>query len=113
MITLDYLEPTDSDRVRVSGRLGAANSAKFKSELVSLLDSGTGFLHLDLVDLEFIDSSGLSSLVALLKHARKSHGDVILYNTSNRVKSLLELTRLNEVFEMRDDEELPEASGFR
>ena len=112
LIELEYIKVNDIDRIKLIGRLGAAVKADVSAELAAVIDRGDIFLHLDLTELEFVDSAGLSALVSLLKHARKLEGDVILYNANDRITALLELTRLHEIFELREDSQLPTASGF-
>ena len=101
MVTLEHRALDGIDRVSVDGRLGAADSAETAARLVAILDRGPGTLHLDLAGLSFLDSSGLSVLVSLLKRARRAEGDVVLFNVNERVRALLELTRLHEIFELR------------
>ena len=104
MVTLQHRPLDGLDLIRIEGRLGAADSADAAAQMVSILDRGTGLVHLDLGALEFLDSSGLAVLVSLLKRARRAEGDVILYNANERVQALLELTRLHEIFETRVSE---------
>ena len=105
MVTLEHRPLDGLDLVRVEGRLGAADSAEAAARLVSILDGGSGVVHLDLGGLGFLDSSGLAVLVSLLKRARRNDGDVVLYNVNERVQALLELTRLHEIFETRVSDE--------
>lgn len=111
MVTLEHLPLDGFDLIRVDGRLGAADSADAAAQMASILDRGTGTVHLDLDRLSFLDSSGLSVLVSLLKRARRNDGDVVLYNVNERVQALLELTRLHEIFETRVSEEYRTAAG--
>ena len=101
MVTLEPRPLDGLDLIRMKGRLGAADSADVAAQMASILDRGPGVVHVDLDELSFLDSSGLSVLVSLLKRARRNDGDVILYNPNERVQALLELTRLHEIFETR------------
>jgi len=53
---------------------------------------------IDLKLLEYINSSGLNSLVNILTKSRSNGGDVILSQLSEKVKSLFIVTKLNTVF---------------
>ncbi len=55
-------------------------------------------LHIDLSELEYINSSGLNILLQILTKVRKSGFDVYLINISEKVKQLLIVTKLNSVF---------------
>lgn len=103
MITTEHERHDSHDVVRLSGRLGASDSASVATSLIEIMECGAGFLHIDMAAVEFVDSSGLSALVTVLKRARRQEGDVILLNVNPRVRALLELTRLHEIFELRDE----------
>ncbi|PYV00935.1 MAG: anti-sigma factor antagonist, partial [Acidobacteria bacterium] len=47
----------------------------------------------------YIDSSGLSTLVACYTSARKRGGDLKLTHLTTRVRDLMQITRLSTVFE--------------
>jgi len=79
--------------------------AETRNSLKSLVAQGHHRLILDLEHVDFIDSSGLSVLVSTLKSAQAEEGNVILLNPSDGVRSLIELTRLHQVFEIFEDKE--------
>ncbi len=62
---------------------------------------------LDLGEITYIDSAGLSTLVAAYTTVRKRGGDLKLLNLTRRVHDLLQITRLSTVFERYDS--LPSA----
>ncbi|MBW4563533.1 MAG: STAS domain-containing protein [Mojavia pulchra JT2-VF2] len=55
---------------------------------------------IDLADVDFMDSSGLVSLVKGLKAARQSGCRLVLCNVQAPVRLVLELTQLDSVFEI-------------
>ncbi len=105
MVKLQHQRSQAYDTVFIEGRLGAANSSEVGSELVQILESGPGLIHLDLTELSFLDSCGLSLFVSLLKRARQNEGDLVLFNMNDRIRSLFELTRLHEIFDIRQDDD--------
>jgi len=102
MIKIEHEGRSDYDLVRLTGRLGAADGPDAADKMTEIFERGPGMLHVDLSELEWIDSGGLSALVNVLKRARKQEGDMILLNPNERVRAVLELTRLHEIFEIRD-----------
>lgn len=116
MISVEHEGQNDFDLVRLKGRLGAADGPDAAEKMTAIFERGPGLMHLELSELEWIDSGGLSALVNLLKRARKQEGDVILLNPNERVRAVLELTRLHEIFDIREDggeqENEKKASGF-
>ena len=69
--------------------------AQEKSEKVLINLEGVGY----------IDSSGLATLVEILKNFRGHGGKLKLCNLSNKVKSLFEITKLEKLFDIADNEE--------
>ena len=102
MVNLQHQRSPSCDTIFIDGRLGAANSSEIGSQLVQILESGPGVVHLDLANLSFLDSCGLSLFVSLLKRARQNEGDLVLFNMNDRIRSLFELTRLHEIFDIRE-----------
>ena len=56
-------------------------------------------------DVNYIDSSGLATLVEMLKNMRGYGGKLKLSNLSSKIKSLFEITRLEKLFEIMVDEQ--------
>jgi len=55
---------------------------------------------INLAEVDFMDSSGLVSLVKGLKAARQSGCRLVLCNVQSHVRLILELTQLDSVFEI-------------
>lgn len=91
--------------VDISGRivLGAEN-ASLRSLVCDLLDKGHKKILLNLAEVDYIDSSGLGSLVSSFTTARKQGGELKLLKLTNKVHDLMQITKLYTVFDIRDDE---------
>ena len=87
--------------VDVRGRitLGPETEA-LRSKLKQLIDSGQQRVILDLGEVSYIDSVGLSTLVASYTSARRAGGDLKLLRLPRGVHQLLQITRLSTVFEV-------------
>ena len=77
-------------------RLDASVAATFRKEVVALLSDITTVI-LDLGQVDFIDSTGLGTFVAILK-ALPPSSQVRLAAPGPAVRKALELTRLTRVF---------------
>jgi anti-sigma B factor antagonist len=88
----------------VSGDLviGEPESA-FKKAVTRLLEAGRIYLLVDLKDVSFLDSSGLGALVRALTNSQKEGGQTKLLNAGPQVQKLLEMTKLDSVFELHND----------
>ena len=64
------------------------------------LAQGRRLFILDLNGVTFIDSSGLGALVACCSTIRKQGGTLKLIQVPDKVKSLLDLTKLTDFFEL-------------
>lgn len=91
--------------VALQERLVMANSMELRRALVELVEKGRRNIVLDLGNVEFVDSSGLAVLVSTLKAANAESGEVVLLNPTKGVRSLIELTRLHNVFEIFEDKD--------
>lgn len=89
--------------IRMTGRLTAAEVPEARQTMATALEQGDALLVLDLTDLGFVDSSGLSTFISALKLARSRNGDVALAGLTPAVRALIELTRLHQVFGIYDN----------
>lgn len=65
----------------------------------SLVRDGYSRIVLDLEQIDYIDSVGLSTLVAIHNAARAQGGRLKLIHLTTRIRDLLQITRLSTVFE--------------
>jgi anti-sigma B factor antagonist len=67
--------------VEVSGEIDVYTAPKLREALLSLVDSGTYRLIVDMSGVEFLDSTGLGVLVGGLKRVRAHDGAIDLVVT--------------------------------
>lgn len=91
--------------IELSGRLDLNNGNKLKEEIKGLLSLGKSSLHLNLADVEFINSSGLGALVSIMKEIRLHRGRLTLSNLADYVREIFEITQLSHIFEIFPTEE--------
>jgi anti-sigma B factor antagonist len=75
----------------------------FKKTVTRLLEDGSVNLLVDLGRVGFLDSSGLGALVRALKNSQQEGGQTKLLHAGPQVRKLLEITKLDSVFELHDD----------
>ena len=96
-------------QVTVIGIKGDANiSARldtFQQLLRERIDSGERQFVVNLAECTWIDSSGLGELIKALIHAMRQGGALKLANVPHKVRGLLSVTNLTQVFEIFDDEQ--------
>jgi len=67
-------------------------------QIDKLIASGKKHIVLDLAGLKYMNSSGLNVLVTILNKARLVGGEVLVCNLSAKIKDLLVVTKLDNIF---------------
>jgi len=86
------------------GRIVFGEETSELRETVKKLVPQNGRIILNLAGVNYIDSGGLGTLVALFTTARGAGGSIKLANLTERVGDLLQVTKLLTVFEVYDSE---------
>ena len=95
----------------LSGDIDLAHSPAMRKALLGeIRDKHTAKLFLNLKNVRYIDSSGIASLVEGLKASRDYGARLILFGLSPSVREVMELSRLQKIFEIYDTEEQALAS---
>ncbi len=91
--------------IHLSGRLDAQAGPTLKEMWQHYGEQGINTVLLDLTDVEFIDSIGISALVSGLKQMRARGGDLKLIGLQPSARAIFELMMLDQVFEIYETEE--------
>jgi anti-anti-sigma factor len=95
---------TISTMVLKSDRLDSKIAPDLKGQFISMANaSEAGHLVLDLGNIQFADSSGLSALLLAHRLFRDSDRSFILCNLSERVQKLIDISQLTTVFTIAAD----------
>lgn len=84
--------------------LDSSISTNFKGRVVDLINQGNNSFVLNLSNVDFIDSSGLGSVISLLKTLTLNNGSLVVCEAKNPVISLLSITRLDRVLQIYPNE---------
>ncbi|GAB1544938.1 hypothetical protein NUACC21_76140 [Scytonema sp. NUACC21] len=82
------------------GRLDLQGGVALSEKMAAVVPQCNQLWVIDLARVDFMDSSGLVSLVKGLKEARQSGCRLVLCNVQAAVRLILELTQLDLVFEI-------------
>jgi anti-sigma B factor antagonist len=89
----------------ITGDIDLAHSpAMRKALLQEIKEKKTPKVFLNLEKVRYIDSSGIASLVEGLKASRDQGSRLILFGLSKTVREVMELSRLQKIFEIHDSE---------
>lgn len=86
----------------LSGRLDAANANDLKDKFKNIKISKPQYVF-DLENVNFIDSTGLGSIVSCLKNAVEQNGTIKIATLQPKPRMVFEITRAYKIFDMFDD----------
>jgi anti-sigma B factor antagonist len=90
----------DTLRIHSVTQLGMANANAFRDWVRGALNNGHRNIEVDLSQATLIDSCGLGALIALHKSAVSRKGKLVLTNPQLPILQILELTRLDSIFDI-------------
>lgn len=90
--------------VALSGRVVMETAGDFRQRLHTLIDGDNRELIINLSEVDFMDSTGLSVLISTYERAQAKGGKVSLSALPREIRALIELTRLHEIFEIFEDD---------
>ena len=91
--------------IMVGGELDLASSAALEEELARVAGSGVARVIVDLRELEFMDSTGLSTLVKAHQRAEEAGQEFGLVRGPQQVQRLLSLTGVEDRLTLADSPE--------
>jgi anti-sigma B factor antagonist len=84
----------------LKGRLDLTSSSELKEKVKESLDQGKLNILLNLTQVDFINSSGLGTLVSTLKEVRTAQGRIALCCLAPYVQEIFEITQLSHIFDI-------------
>jgi anti-sigma B factor antagonist len=88
----------DSAVVSVHGEIDVATAPELREVLQRLVNEGRTRIVVDLLDVGFLDSTGLGVLVGALDACREADGELRLVIGEARIRKVFEITGLSDVF---------------
>lgn len=99
---MSVLKETDLVLIRLQGRLDSEGSANLQRQLSTIEPAQHTRWILDLSHVDFVDSAGLVALIAALNMATQNKCRLVLCNPHPSVRLILDITQLDQVFEIVD-----------
>ena len=84
--------------VSLEGELDTAHAIEMEQAMQPLHDLNGKDITIDCTNLEYIASSGLRILLALLKSAKGNGNNVVLKNLNDEIKEVFKLTGFIDIF---------------
>ena len=79
-----------------------SRSEFFKDFVFDEIESGARKIIISFENVDYLDSSFLGALVAVLKNLVPQEGKLILVELNNDIQNLFELTRLDKIFNLKN-----------
>jgi anti-sigma B factor antagonist len=111
-LSLDTREVGRVTIVRCNGRIVAGSESESLRAHVAWLLRDRRAIVLHLGEVEFVDSSGLGTMVRTLASTRQAHGDLKLCNVPDHVRKVLEMSHLTNLFDTHESEEKAVAAFY-
>ena len=103
------LQPKEHDGIvtlHVQGKLmGGPDADVFRNTVYGLIEQGKRKVIVDLGSVNWVNSTGIGILTSAFTTLRKNDGDLKLIHVSEKIQSILYVTKLNLIFECFDSEE--------
>lgn len=89
----------------IAGDIDINSAPMIKKHFERIISGKKPRIVINFKDVSYIDSSGLATLVEFLKHIKLFNGKLKLSNMSQKIKSLFEITKLEKLFEIKQEEQ--------
>lgn len=102
-ITVATEEIDDGVIFRPSGDIDLSRAPALRTHLAGVQKKRPTRLIVDLVDVPYMDSAGVATLVEAMQVARRNNTRLVLCGMQDRVRSIFEISRLDMVFTIVED----------
>jgi len=99
---LSFTQKKNVGIIDVIGRLDAYNAPDLRATYDQVANKALNFVF-NMQKCEFIDSTGLGTIVACLKSASQGGGDIHIANLQSKPRMVFDITRAHKIFHIFDD----------
>lgn len=100
MINVTQQESAIVVSVADSNRITVLNAGELKGVLIEQFSKNTNEVDLDLSNIKFMDSTGISVLISGLKTSREFNKRFVLKNVPSEIMALLALMKIDKIIEI-------------
>jgi anti-sigma B factor antagonist len=92
--------------VRLSGKFTIEDISQFKEKTGPLAAKPVTTILMSFTDLDYVDSSGIGSLILLMNTAKNQGVNMVFYNVQPEIKNVFRISHLDKFFNITTAEEL-------
>ncbi|MGH1338247.1 MAG: STAS domain-containing protein [Aureispira sp.] len=100
-----FSESNGVEILRVDNLLNPLDNQEIIKVIEEKIKASSNTFVVDLIDMDFMNSSGLTFLISILTRSRNAGGEVSIANLSDNIKKILLITRLNSAFSVYENVE--------
>lgn len=89
--------------VSISGRVAIDTSSRMRGRLVDALRLKPDAITIDLSQVDYMDTSGLATLIETMRLARQQNTQLLLRGVQEQPRYLLKVSDLDRVFPIEED----------
>ena len=97
-LRIEVADTTSPTTVVLTGEIDLSTARRVREALIAISNSGETYVVVDMTNVTFLDSTGLSALVGPLKRFRSMNGEIVLRSPTKGVRKVLEISGLTRVF---------------
>lgn len=101
-LKIDKKEQNGGWLIEVAGEVDLYTSPELRSAVNKVVPKANARLGVDLMNVPYMDSSGVATLVEALRLCNAKNMEFVLVSPSQAVMKVLQLSRLDSVFSIRD-----------
>lgn len=84
--------------VWLAGEIDYTCTPKLRTTLVNYIKKTSGPLHMDVRNVNYLDSSGLAVFIEARRHLMDAERTLVLDNVTPEVKKIFDLTQVSQLF---------------
>ena len=102
---IQTIEKNGNYKIQVSGQVDLYTSPNLRKAILESVDKSKDIVIVQLSQVEYMDSSGVATLVEGLRSAKKQKKSFQILSPSHAVRKVLNLSRLETVFTITESNE--------
>ncbi|HET6386766.1 MAG TPA: STAS domain-containing protein [Armatimonadota bacterium] len=100
-LTAQVKEVSGVPIIGLSGEMDVHTSAQLRDAVLALLDKGAQKIVVNLDNVEYVDSTGLGTMVGVLKRMTEQNSKLCLVSSNPLINKVFDITGLTRIFTIK------------